>query len=96
MLAARRVLLARSITVARAFSAQSSFFEPNPSLFHPTESLKSQIPGKQPDALLREDVRTMGSLLGNIIEQRQGKDTFDKVEKLRHLAKVSRLLTVCR
>lgn len=34
----------------------------------------------------------MGSLLGNIIEQRQGKDIFDKVEKLRHLAKVSRLL----
>ena len=44
------------------------------------------VPG---DAELRDNVRTMGSLLGNIIQKRQGKDIFDKVEKLRHLAKVS-------
>jgi phosphoenolpyruvate carboxylase len=31
----------------------------------------------------------MGSLLRNIIQERQGQDVFDKVEKLRHLAKVS-------
>ena len=73
-------------------SSYSSFFESNPSLFNAAtqekqiEGRKMVVPG---DAELRDNVRTMGSLLGNIIQKRQGKDIFDKVEKLRHLAKVS-------
>jgi hypothetical protein len=63
--------------------ALSSFFEPNPTLFHVSEK---DFADK--NAPLRDDVRTMGSLLGNVIQERQGKDIFDKVEKLRHLAKV--------
>jgi hypothetical protein len=78
-----------------------SFDEPNPSLFQSDrfagaaldadvtgDDLVADIAAADLDALLRSDVRTMGSLLGNIIQERNGKDIFDKVEKLRNLAKV--------
>lgn len=78
-----------------------SFDEPNPSLFQSdrfagaaldadvtADDLVADIAAADLDALLRSDVRTMGSLLGNIIQERNGKDIFDKVEKLRNLAKV--------
>ena len=78
-----------------------SFDEPNPSLFQSdrfagagldadmtADDLVADIAAAELDSLLRSDVRTMGSLLGNIIQERNGKDIFDKVEKLRNLAKV--------
>ena len=52
------------------------------------DDLVADIAAAELDSLLRSDVRTMGSLLGNIIQERNGKDIFDKVEKLRNLAKV--------
>ena len=94
MSAARQILTqmpmhsrSRTVVAGRAFSSYSSFFEPDPTLFNVRES-KLGKPAPD-DAELRDDVRTMGSLLGNIILKGQGKDIFDKVEKLRHLAKVS-------
>lgn len=39
------------------------------------------------DSQLRADVRTMGSLLGQIIKEKHGESIFDGVEKLRNLAK---------
>lgn len=90
MLAAHQLLRrARPLAIIgrAAFSSQSSFFESNPTLFSSKGNAASKVaPG---DAELRDNVRTMGSLLGNIIQKRQGKHIFDKVEKLRHLAKVS-------
>lgn len=88
-------------TTAPALQAHS-FDEPNPSLFQSdrfagaaldtdattADDLVADIAAADLDALLRSDVRTMGSLLGNIIQERNGKDIFDKVEKLRNLAKV--------
>ena len=78
-----------------------SFDEPNPSLFQSdrfagaaldadktADDLVADIAAADLDVLLRSDVRTMGSLLGNIIHERNGKNIFDKVEKLRNLAKV--------
>ena len=87
------MLVARSALVrniarasARSFSIKSSFFEPDPTLFRADQV---QLEGEKPsDSLLRADVKAMGSLLGNVIQERQGPDIFDKVEKLRHLAKV--------
>ena len=42
------------------------------------------------DAPLRADVRTMGSLLGQIIQDHHGEVIFDKIEELRGLAKAWR------
>lgn len=78
----------------------SSIDEPNPSLFHSDRFAGAALDADKPDAvasavsadldaLLRADVRAMGSLLGNIIQERNGTDIFDKVEHLRNLAKVS-------
>jgi hypothetical protein len=96
MFAARQIVrrsrnLQVILTGRAAFSTTgknlSSFFEPEPNLFdHGAKDLGAAKPA---DAALRDDIRTMGSLLGNIIQKRQGQDVFDKVEKLRHLAKVS-------
>ena len=77
----------------------SSINEPNPSLFHSDRFSGAALDADQPDAvssvvredldaLLRADVRAMGSVLGHIIQQRNGEDIFDKVEQLRTLAKV--------
>lgn len=81
----------RSVLSTRplASGAASSFFEPDPTLFRgeAPEALKEEhvLPR---DAQLRTDVRAMGSLLGNIIKEYNGEETFDKVEKLRAFAKV--------
>lgn len=45
---------------------------------------------KDVDAQLRADVRAVGSILGRIIKSHEGQDVFDKVEKLRGLAKTWR------
>ena len=66
-------------------SSLSSFFEPDPTLFSPMEAT-----GK--DAQLRSDIRTMGSLLGKIIQEQNGVQVFNQVEAVRHLAKVHILL----
>jgi len=76
----------------------SSINEPNPSLFHSDRFSGAALDADQADAvsavvredldaLLRADVRAMGSLLGNIIQERNGEDIFNKVEQLRTLAK---------
>jgi hypothetical protein len=74
----------------KRFSSYSSFFESNPTLFTSREDKETtrHVQLSAGDAELRENVRTMGSLLGNIIERRQGKAIFDKIEELRRLAKV--------
>jgi hypothetical protein len=45
---------------------------------------------KDRDAPLRADVRTMGSLLGKIIQDHHSPEMFDKIEELRGLAKTWR------
>lgn len=40
--------------------------------------------------MLRSDVRTMGTLLGDAIALHHGQDVLDRVEKMRHMAKESR------
>mmetsp|Transcript_14998 Transcript_14998/g.21224 ORF Transcript_14998/g.21224 Transcript_14998/m.21224 type:complete len:999 (-) Transcript_14998:129-3125(-) len=63
--------------------ALSSIAEPNPSLFQQGgEDAKSPS-----DAQLRADVKAMGSLLGQVIQDHHGKEIFDRVEQLRNLAK---------
>ena len=43
------------------------------------------------EALLRSDVRTMGTLLGDAISQHHGPEVFEKIEALRTMAKDSRM-----
>jgi Phosphoenolpyruvate carboxylase len=76
----------------RFLSSYSSFREPG-SLFQvtPLGETTDYIP-KSPavqdrDAPLRADVRTMGSLLGQIIRDHHGDATFEKIEEFRGLAK---------
>jgi hypothetical protein len=82
-------------TSIRSLSSYSSFREPS-SLF---ETAGTTIPGitfsveqavTDRDAPLRADVRTMGSLLGQIIQDHHGEATFNKIEELRSLAKAWR------
>jgi len=42
------------------------------------------------DRMLRSDVRTMGTLLGDAISLHNGQEILDKVEQMRHMAKESR------
>lgn len=53
-----------------------------------TTNLAEVTQSDQMDALLRNDVRTMGAVLGRAIQDHSGEDVFNKVEKLRSLAKV--------
>jgi hypothetical protein len=69
----------------RAFSSSdsyklSSFAEPEPTLFVPPAAAEEK---DDPDALLRSDIRTMGSLLGKVMEE----STLHQVEGMRALAK---------
>eukprot|EP00567_Pseudictyota_dubia_P002553 CAMPEP_0197465530 /NCGR_PEP_ID=MMETSP1175-20131217/64586_1 /TAXON_ID=1003142 /ORGANISM="Triceratium dubium, Strain CCMP147" /LENGTH=1118 /DNA_ID=CAMNT_0043001547 /DNA_START=80 /DNA_END=3437 /DNA_ORIENTATION=+ len=90
-------------TTTRLFSrgtsrALSSIAEPGPSLFNVSASALDKdgraVVGGVPeekhngiDTQLRADVRAMGSLLGKIITEHEGPEIFDKVEKMRSLAK---------
>lgn len=75
----------------RLLSSYSSFREPG-SLFELTplgetsDVQKSQVMEDR-DAPLRADVRTMGSLLGQIIRDHHGDAIFEKIEEFRGLAK---------
>lgn len=42
------------------------------------------------DAQLRADIRAMGRMLGQVIQEYQGQDIFEKVEKMRSFAKTRR------
>ena len=69
----------------------SSFEEPNPSLLEPQSH--ELPPSSAQDAtnsdhpLLRNDVRVMGNLLGQVVRDHEGQPVFDKVEALRGMAK---------
>ena len=83
----------RSFTEMPSGSHLSSFAEPG-SLFTDQpqaavmeESLSAPLNPADKDAALRADVRTMGSLLGHIIQEHHGKEVFEKIEELRALAK---------
>jgi phosphoenolpyruvate carboxylase len=62
----------------------SSFSDPDASTLFKVDSRDLKNPR---DAQLRADIRTMGSLLGQIINDHHGQDIFDKVERMRGLAK---------
>lgn len=87
--ATRRLLVARSSRLpARCLSGvpvggYSSFAEPNPS-FAP------HIQDTDEHAQLRADIRTMGSLLGKIIQEHEDPAIFETVEALRARAKAWR------
>lgn len=94
-LAAQRLAIAEKLASPqglRFFSSYSSFREPG-SLFQVTpldESTDDISPSpviSDRDAPLRADVRTMGSLLGQIIREHHGDAIFEKIEEFRGLAK---------
>ena len=66
--------------------------EPETSLFSPDRLYKttdfSAIDSSETDKQLRADVKTMGTILGNIIKEYEGEEIFNKVETLRQHAKV--------
>lgn len=84
-LTARNLSLPRFST--RAFSSSesyklSSFAEPEPTLF--VHQAATDVTEKEdPDAMLRSDIRAMGSLLGKVMEE----STLHQVEGMRALAK---------
>ncbi|KAL7541326.1 hypothetical protein ACHAXR_010813 [Thalassiosira sp. AJA248-18] len=71
-----------------------------PSLFPAIDEISSASTSVDPtnknlydDQMLRSDVRTMGTLLGDAIALHHGEEVLDKVEKMRHMAKASRSTT---
>ena len=84
-LAARHLVLPRVSLRALSSSESyklSSFAEPEPTLFvHPPATDVAEK--EDPDAMLRSDIRAMGSLLGKVMEE----STLHKVEGMRALAK---------
>ena len=76
----------------RFLSSYSSFREPG-SLFEVTplgeslDDIPKSLITEDRDAPLRADVRTMGSLLGQIIRDHHGDAIFEKIEEFRGLAK---------
>lgn len=76
----------------RFLSSYSSFREPG-SLFEvtplgeATDYIPKSAAVEDRDAPLRADVRTMGSLLGQIIRDHHGDAIFEKIEEFRGLAK---------
>eukprot|EP00979_Chaetoceros_neogracilis_P010635 scaffold2533_cov266-Chaetoceros_neogracile.AAC.10 len=71
---------------ARFQSSQSSFAEPEQTLFHADRTTISKE-GNEFDKQLRSDVKTMGSILGATIKYFAGNEIYDKVETLRLSAK---------
>ena len=94
--ASHHVSMARNLVTPqglRFLSSYSSFREPG-SLFEvtPLSETNNEATSTSPimgdrDAPLRADVRTMGSLLGQIIRDHHGDEIFEKIEDLRALAK---------
>eukprot|EP00586_Coscinodiscus_wailesii_P000667 CAMPEP_0172481616 /NCGR_PEP_ID=MMETSP1066-20121228/7616_1 /TAXON_ID=671091 /ORGANISM="Coscinodiscus wailesii, Strain CCMP2513" /LENGTH=994 /DNA_ID=CAMNT_0013244083 /DNA_START=90 /DNA_END=3074 /DNA_ORIENTATION=+ len=79
-----------SSIIARSQSSYSSFHDPNPTLFKPPapSSTAQTDDGSAPalPPLLRSDVRTMGSILGSLI-QSTTPNVFPQVEELRQYTK---------
>eukprot|EP00804_Cyclotella_cryptica_P018875 CCRYP_006412-RC/>CCRYP_006412-RC protein AED:0.21 eAED:0.21 QI:182/1/1/1/1/1/6/99/1018 len=73
------------------FSSTSSLHEPT--LFTSPSAFADPIDATSDDALLRSDVRTMGTLLGEAISHHHGADVLQKVERLRSMAKESRTVS---
>ncbi len=93
--AARHAVMAENIVSSqglRFLSSYSSFREPG-SLFEvtplseTTDATSTSPIMEDRDAPLRADVRTMGSLLGQIIRDHHGDEIFGKIEDLRAMAK---------
>ena len=57
----------------------------NPAVTHPPEPAYEALP-----ASMRADVRTLGSLLGEVIAEDRGKELVDRIEEVRALAKRAR------
>ena len=91
--AALRLTAPRSASVlssSRSFSSYSSFAEPNPTLINaPTADQVMAADNNavsDPNFLLRQDIRVMGSLLGKVVKEHEGEEIFSKVEEMRALA----------
>jgi phosphoenolpyruvate carboxylase len=74
----------------RFFSSLSSLNEPTLFTTTDTSSTNPTTDDQSDDALLRSDVRVMGTLLGDAISTHHGRDVLEKVEALRTMAKESR------
>ncbi|CAJ1955521.1 unnamed protein product [Cylindrotheca closterium] len=81
--------LTRVLSTIPGGSNLSSFSDPSPSLFpvQPLNASATSIDEVDKDASLRSDIRTMGSILGKIIVENEGEETYEKVETMRLLAK---------
>jgi phosphoenolpyruvate carboxylase len=82
-------MLPRQVTSA-CFSTYSSFAEPNPTLLGKETAEELAATAGDSEALLRQDIRVMGSLLGKIVKDHEGPDIFTKVEQMRAYAKTWR------
>lgn len=51
-----------------------------------TAGLTSDISSIEKDEQLRQDIRLLGGLLGEIIQEQQGRPTFDNIEQVRQLS----------
>lgn len=97
--AARRVVAVRAsrffVGRLQPFSSYSSFDEPHPTLFAERGPKKlsaeaTLVADDDKDALLRRDIRTMGSLLGTVIREHESDEILNKVEDMRSMAKTWR------
>lgn len=52
--------------------------------------MSSTVPSIDPHAALRDDVRLLGNLLGETLQQQVGQEFFEQIETIRHLAKQAR------
>lgn len=80
-----------TFVVTRTFS--SSLAEPDPTLFpnsDPPSIFQKHDIGGDIDTPLRADIRVMGSILGQVIQEHESPTIFAKVEELRGLAKLWR------
>lgn len=84
---APRVNEARHFTYSSPLLSQYSSFAENEATLFKRAASQDLNPL---DAQLRADVRTMGSLLGQIIRDHNGQGIYDKVEVMRSLAKAWR------
>lgn len=53
---------------------------------HPTKPTRDSKPSSDKDAPLKEDIRLLGRLLGNVLREQEGEDVFQVVETIRQTA----------